>query len=544
MRTPLPFKRSPLAAAVLSSIIGLASSGQAAALELSFGDDSELSGNLDFTLGYANLFRTEDAQQSDLVPGFASGGLNYSSEARVPDAGDLVSQVFSGTAELGLAWRNLGLVSSVAYKYDTEIMSGDSIDPYDGSERPWSKATEDYSGNNLELLDAYIYASFELGENAAPLEIRAGKQVINWGEGLFFLDGVSVQVPLNINKLVTPGAELKEAYIGNNAIYAQLGVGDESSIEAYVQTNWNRAELPPAGTFYGSDAFFRGGDEAWAGKDALGINFPARNPDEEAKNGGQWGVAGHTTVGDTEFGLYYSRYHETMPFLTANVPAGISAFELAQFWPEELDMLGASWSTTLGSWSFAGEVAYRPDRPLFGDIVGKGYVSMDAGSDFLTNVHRNDTVTASFNGIWLGGPTLMGIDAQYALYQVGLDHISGDRSTLAVHSSITRESKGVALDPSHTPDSTAYGAAVNWGGTWQGWYPGTDLTLDVYLQHDIKGNSHFWGNYAEGRSLGAVSLIANIGNALEASATYSFTKQKNSDYEDQDTLGLSVNYKF
>jgi hypothetical protein len=524
-------------------MVAMTAASTAQAFSFDMGD--EVSGSLDITLGYANLFRTEDAQQSDLVPGFASGGLNYSSEARVPDSGDLVSQVLSATVEFSLDWRNYGLVTSTAYKYDTEIMNGDSIDPYDGSVRAWSKATEDYAGSNLELLDAYAYASFELGENAAPLEIRAGKQVINWGEGLFFLDGVSTQVPLNINNLVTPGSELKEAYIGNNAVYAQLGVGDESSLEAYVQADWNRAEFPPAGTFYGSDAFFRGGDEAWAGGGGNpALNFPARNPDEEARDSGQWGIAGHTILGDTEYGLYYSRYHETMPFLNAGVSAGVSAFELAQFWPEELDMIGASWSTTLGTWSFAGEVAYRPDRPLFGDIVGKGYVNMEPGVDFLTNVHRNDTFTASANGIWLGGPTLLGIDAQYALYQVGIDHISGDRSNLAIHSSITRESEGVPLDSSRTPDKTAYGAAVNWGGTWQGLYPGTDLTLDIYLQHDIKGNSHFWGNYAEGRTLGAVSLIANIGTALEASATYSFTDQSNSDYEDQDTIGLAINYKF
>lgn len=543
MQIATPSKRTPLSAAVLAAMVGMTAATTAQAFSFDLGD--EVSGSLDITLGYANLYRTEDAQRSDLVPGFASGGLNYSSEARVPDSGDLISQVVSGTAELGLDWRNFGLVTSAAYKYDTEIMDGDTIDPYDGSSRAWSKATEDYAGSNLELLDAYVFGNFELGENAAPLEVRAGKQVINWGEGLFFLDGVATQVPLNINKFVTPGAELKEGFIGNTALYGNMGIGDESSIEAYIQTEWNRTEFPPAGTFYGNDAFFRGGDEAWAGGAGdPALNFPARNPDQDAKDSGQWGIAGHTTLGDTEYGLYYSRYHETMPFLTANVPTGLSAFELAQFWPEEVDMFGASWSSTLGTWSFAGEIAYRPDRPLFGDIVGKGYVNTDPGEDFLTNVHYNDTITASANGIWLGGQTLLGIDSQVVLYQVGVDHISGDRSQLAMHNSITRESEGVALDTTRTPDKTAYGAAVNWAGTWQGIYPGSDLTLDVYLQHDIKGNSHFWGNYAEGRTLGSVSLIANIGNALEASATYSFTDQSNSDYEDQDTIGLAINYKF
>ena len=536
----LPSKRSPLAAAVFAGMVGLAAAAPAQAFNFDLGE--EVSGSLDITLGYANEFRTEDSQSEDLVP--FNRGLNYLSEARTPNAGDMVSQVFSATFELGLDWRNFGLVSSVAAKYDTEIMDK-QLDrgQLAGTGVQWSESTRKYAGNPVDLLDAYVWGSFEVGEN--PLEVRIGKQVVNWGEGLFFLDGVSSQVALNINKLVTPGAELKEAYIGNRGIFAQLGIGDASSMEAYVFEEWNRAEFPTQGTFYGSDAFFRGSMEVQGGDNILltpGAGIPTRDPDEPAKNSGQYGVNFKTTIGDTEYGLYYSRYHETFPFLRAT--GGASVFGLAQIWPEDLDMYGFSWSSTLGNWSFAGELAYRPDRPLFGDIVGKGYVNLNPGYEFLTNIHRNDTYSLTANGIWLGGPTIAGIDAQYALYQVGVDHISGDRSQLAPQNTITRDDKQTALSATVTPDKTAIGVAVNWGGTWQAIRPGTDLTLDLFVQQGLKGNSHFWGNFAENQTLYAASLIANIGNAWEASMVYSGMAQKTSDYEDGDTVSFAVNYKF
>ncbi|WP_432698086.1 DUF1302 domain-containing protein [Marinobacterium sp. YM272] len=526
MKPRLPFYRNKISQAVLAAVVGIANQSVAQAVELDFGKDSELSGSLNFTLGYATSYRATDANKAALDPAnnFANGGstVNYLSEARFPDAGDRISNVFKVVTEAEMSWRNYGIVGSVSQQYDTEIMDEDSVD-FAGNSAGWSDGAKDYAGNKLELLDAYVYGTFDVG--SSPLELRAGKQVINWGEGLFFGDGVATQVPLNINNLVTPGSELKEGYIGVESLYGQLGIGDYSSLEAYVQTNWRRTELPPRGTFYGDDFAFRGGDEV----DPL-LGVALRDPDQEADSAGQWGVAFRTALDNAEIGFYYSRYHETFPFFTANTP-GTSATMLAQYWPEEIDMFGASFATTLGSWSFNGEVAYRPNRPLF---MSFGSPDVFTNAE-LTNSEEHDTVTASVHGIWLGGPSVLGMDSQVVLVQVGADYVSGNLTNLAAHNSITDAA---------SVDDLAYGAAVEWTGTWQGIYPGTDLSLDIYLQHDIEGNSHFWGNFAEGRTLGAVSATAAIGTDIEASIGYSWTDQDNSQYDTQDVVNLSVNYKF
>ncbi len=526
LRTP-PFSKTPLAVALLGGSVAMLVAGPASAVEIDFGEDSEWSGKVDVTLGYAASIRAEDANSSAVNPA-TTDAPNFLSDARVPDSGDLISNVLKANAEVGLDWRNYGFVGNFAYQYDSEIMDQDSVD-FNGDSAPWTDAAEDHAGNAFDVLDAYFYGTFDVGEN--PLELRVGKQVINWGEALFFLDGVATQVPLNINKLVTPGSELKEAFIGVESAYAQMGIGDASSIEAYVQTNWRRTEFPPRGTFYGDDAFFRGGDEV---DPVLGV--PMRDADQEAGKGGQWGVSARTLVGDdTEIGVYYSRYHETFPFVQLTVPGSPSdrgSFTgLQQVWPEDLDMYGLSVATTLGTWSVSGELAYRPDRPLFKDINGA-----NGFSNGVNNVEEHDTIHASVHGIWLGGALPLGIDSQVLLVQLGADYIDGDLSNLAPHSSITRGSESV--------DDLAYGVAAEWTGTWQGAWPGTDVSLAVFLQKDLKGNSHFWGNFAEDRLLGTVSLTANIGNEWEASAGYTWVSQDNSHFETQDVVNLSVNYKF
>jgi hypothetical protein len=277
-----------------------------------------------------------------------------------------------------------------------------------------------------------------------------------------------------------------------------------------------------------------------------------RDADIEADNQGQWGISGRTMVGeDTEVGLYYSRYHETFAFvagsaggplvdsggdlillggLPTDIVAGTSLLGLHQVYPEDLEMIGMSVATTLGSWSINGELAYRPDRPLFTDPFSV------IGVPGAVNFEEHDTVSASVHGIWLGGALPLGIDSQVLLVQLGADYISGDLTNLSANSSITKEVL--------TPDDLAYGIALEWTGTWQGIRPGTDLALVIFLQKDIKGNSHFWGNFAEDRLLGGITLTANIGNDWEASAGYSWVDQDNSHFETQDVFNLSVNYKF
>ncbi len=512
-----------------------AASSSSIAAQLNFGDNSEVSGTIDTTLSYGASFRAEDSDAADLVPGFANLGLNYASEARVPDKGDLVSNVISVLGEIGIDYRNYGLSASVSYQYDNEIMNGDAADRLTGEKADWTDAAEDYAGSAINVSDAYVYGTFDVGEN--PLELRLGKQVINWGEGLFFFDGGAQQVPLNINKLTTPGSELKDAYVGVESLYGQLGVGDSASLEAYVHFNWRRTEFPPTGTFFGSDAFFRGGTEdVESSPEIFGIGIPARDRDIEPSESGQFGLAYRAFVGgDTEIGAYYSRYHETFPFIVFNEADGSSLFEASQYWPEDLDMYALSVSTTLGDWSFNSELAYRPDRPLF-TFLG---VTDEKGQ----GEEKHDSWHLSSHGIWLGGPTILGIDNQVALAQIGVDYIDGDTDNLAPNSSITRDAPGVAS--TQTADSTAYGLAVEWAGTWNNAVGnGNHLTLDIFLQKDISGNSHFWGNFAEDRLLGAVTLSASIGNDMETGLSYSFTEQEKSDYEDGDLLVFNFNYKF
>jgi hypothetical protein len=514
--------------------------------------DVELSA--DITLGYATSFRLEDP---DLKPG-TPGGANPNSlgEGYWNDKGDQVSNVLKANAELGAKWKNYGAVATLNYFYDFEIMNADKgfhmFNQYlTGPDDKFANDTEDVSGSDLELLDGYVYGTYDFSDMA--MEVRLGKQVINWGEGLFFVDGVSTQVPFNLAKLVLPGSEIKEAFIGLDGISVQLAPTDNLSLDAYYFASWEEHRFPGTGSFYGDDFFGPGTKESWAGAGPLlEYNFTGsingvvadnlKRSTDEADDNGQFGISGRYLVGDLELGLYYSRHHEFFPQLATTAATAAMGSQYYEVFPEDVDMYGASFATTLGTWSFNGEIAYRPDRTLFtntGVTIGSALYGLESYTG-----EEHDSIVGSVHGLGYYGGGLLGIDTNFYAVQLGWEHISGDTKNLQASYVVSRTD--VMFDGGYTEaDSDAFGVAAQWDATWQNaFFNGVDLTSSLFAQYDFSGYSHWWGNYAEGRLLTSLGLTADIGTAWEAGVTYARQDYDESHYAEQDTINFNVNYKF
>jgi hypothetical protein len=527
----------------------LVTAGPSAAAEFSL-LDGEVTGKLSMTLGYGLSVRTEDPITPELF-------VHPSSKADTTwnNSGDVVSNVGKVLAEVGLDYKNYGLVSNISYIYDTEIMAGGTgragtiADTGLGNE--WSDGAEETSGSSLELLDAYVYGTFE--PMGMPLEVRLGKQVINWGEGLYFMDGISTQVPFYIGKLVLPGSELKEAFIGVGAAYAQIAPTDSLSLGAYYQYEWQEHEFPGVGTFYGDDLFGPGGVEEWQNgflfplDDTTSVFVPGlKGSSSDASSDGQWGASGRYILGDWELGLYYSRYHHFFPQVKFETnqntvltdAAGnpimdlpLDGFVAREVFPEDQDMFGTSFSTSLGMWSVNGEIAYRPDN-----VLTDNYTELFGVANGVSG-EEHDTINASIHGIGLYGRGPLGIDSNVYMIQIGWDHINGDTSRLLANSYINRGELQFA-------DKDAFGLAAEWGATWQNVLQGLDITTALFVQYDFNGNSHYTGNFAEDRLLTSFGVTFNYGTGWEANLNYARADFADSVYEKQDTVNFSVNYKF
>tara|TARA_R110002050_G_scaffold105565_6_gene215315 strand:- start:1418 stop:3493 length:2076 start_codon:yes stop_codon:yes gene_type:complete len=294
-----------------------------------------------------------------------NGNLNY-------DKGESFSQLIKGTHELDVHYDGMGIFVRGMYYYDFAMMdndrswtnpiSGQVNDPCDDSEAKQQVCTD------VRLLDAYVYGNFDLGD--MPFSIRAGQQVISWGESTLIGHGISEINPVDIARLKAPGAELKEAFIPFGAIWGSLGVTDNFNIEAFYQYSWEKTILPPPGSYFSTNDFAGdGGDNnnvqlgfsgnpdidvttLMAGLNQIGgllrtgaINSDAaaqmylaystkitlRSPGETAEwqpdDGGQYGLRFSwylPELNETELSLYYVNYHSRRP-LFAGQTANFSA---------------------------------------------------------------------------------------------------------------------------------------------------------------------------------------------------------------------------
>ncbi|MEX0839578.1 MAG: DUF1302 family protein [Parvibaculum sp.] len=161
------------------------------------------------------------------------GRLNF-------DQGDLTSGIAKMTNDIQVKWENFTLFSRINSYYDAVL---DSDSSYARSNLVDGQAD---AARDIRLLDLYVAGNFDVG--GLPLTVRAGKQVINWGEGTFLLNGVNGSMPIDVGAFRRPGAEVKEGLLPVWALDASIGLPFNLSLEAFYQLQQAEYQLDRPGT--------------------------------------------------------------------------------------------------------------------------------------------------------------------------------------------------------------------------------------------------------------------------------------------------------
>lgn len=403
------FKKSPRALAPIvktsAAAVALALAGSAHAIQFDF--ENGLKGSFDTTISYGVSVRDQAPIQS--LIGIANGGrsrsVNEDDGNRAYKKGDLFANVLKGTHELDFKYEGWGFFARGTYFVDFTNRNKDTLGPI-GKKRV---------GQDARMLDAFITKSFDVGSN--KLRLRAGNQVISWGESTFIPNSINTINSVDLVKLRTPGSELKEAFLPTTSLLAQLSLTSSLSAEAFVLFNHDRTKLDPRGSYWSNNDFASddsdkvflsfGRRNDLTGKPAgnpvapttpqigataqqlFGVFDPAaavwapRSADRNPSDNGQYGVAFRylaSELNNTEFGLYYLNYHSRIPFLSGTkgtvtsvltgTPLGVPTGQTGTAdyyteYPENIRLIGLSFNTQgpLGT-ALQGEVSYRPNQPL------------------------------------------------------------------------------------------------------------------------------------------------------------------------------------
>lgn len=385
--------------------IGLALSGAATAEQFKF--ESGLTGSFDTTISAGVSIRTESPDRT--LIGIANGGTSRSVNE---DDGDRAykknrpfSELLKVTHDLELKYGEWGFFGRGLYFVDFKNRNNNALGPIG----------KDRIGSDARMLDAFVTRGFDL--YGTSVKVRAGQQVISWGESTFIPGGINVINPVDVSKLRVPGSELKEAFIPTSSILASFELTKNASLEYWAQFNHDKTKLDPRGSYWSNNDFASDdSDRVFVGfgrrNDLTGrtagnpipLATPTAGPVAQALYGpfdpaaaiwaprgvdrspsdhGQYGLALRylaTELNNTEFGLYYMNYHSRIPFfsgvkgtVTSVLTGGPLAAATGQTgtatyfaeYPSNIRMLGFSFNTQgpLGV-ALQGEISHRPNQPI------------------------------------------------------------------------------------------------------------------------------------------------------------------------------------
>ena len=579
----------------LATAVALGCCAQAQAVSFNIG---EIEGQFDSSLSVGASWGMRDADKS--LVGTVNGGTGQAStgdDGRLNfKKGETFSKIFKGLHDLELKYGDTGVFVRGKYWYDFELKDEDR----EFKQISDHNRKEGAKSSGAQILDAFVYHNYSLGD--LPGTVRAGKQVVSWGESTFIGNSINSINPIDVSAFRRPGAEIKEGLIPVNMLFASQSLTNQLTVEGFYQLEWDQTVLDNCGTFFGGDVAADGctnnytvGSPAIAPLQpiaaARGQGFVVtregvvvqRAGDRDARDSGQFGAALRWLGDDTEYGLYFMNYHSRTPMvgtITANTnlatiggiaaaaPAGFGS-ALAQStmlgrgqyyldYPEDIRLYGASFSTTLPTGTaWTGEISYRPNAPvqlnttdltlaLINPIAGNAAspISSSFGAD--NKGYRRKEITQIQSTMTQFFDQVLGAERLTLVGEAAIVHVGGleDKSKLRYGRDSVYGAYGFQGDTDGFVTSTSWGYRARAILDYNNVFAGINLKPNLSWSHDVAGYGPN-GLFNKGAKAISVGVDADYRNTYTASLSY--TDFFGGDYNtltDRDFLALSFGVNF
>lgn len=340
------------------------------------------------------------------------GDLNYR-------YGGLTSAVTKFSTDITLSKDNWVFKAAALAYFDPHNFSFEDTNP-DTTYQPYHtlrpRNVANDAGKDWVLKDLLVNTKFNLFDH--DFNATVGYQHVRWGEStLVALNSVSEINAPDARLLYQPGTQIAEVFRPTPAVLINTALPGGINLDAVYLFGWDYAHVPEGGEFY---APYNVIGEPYAslmlGQFHVDPNSEQRLPSigadisdtsftipfrygTHARSQGQFGFKLNYYAADfnngTEFDLYFLNYHSRLPYLSFNaanatciqpttvdflqalndckgfkaLPGGLEPFPVSTMsgfldYPEDIHMIGMSFNTTVGKWSLAGELSYRPNLPV------------------------------------------------------------------------------------------------------------------------------------------------------------------------------------
>ncbi|AZE80496.1 DUF1302 domain-containing protein [Pseudomonas synxantha] len=579
----------------LATAVALGCCAQAQAVSFNIG---EIEGQFDSSLSVGASWGMRDADKS--LVSTVNGGTGQAStgdDGRLNfKKGETFSKIFKGLHDLELKYGDTGVFVRGKYWYDFELKDEDR----EFKQISDHNRKEGAKSSGAQILDAFVYHNYSLGD--LPGTVRAGKQVVSWGESTFIGNSINSINPIDVSAFRRPGAEIKEGLIPVNMLFASQSLTNQLTVEGFYQLEWDQTVLDNCGTFFGGDVAADGctgnytvGNPAIAPLQpiaaARGQGFVVtregvvvqRAADRDARDSGQFGAALRWLGDDTEYGLYFMNYHSRTPTvgtITANTnlatigaigaaaPPGFGS-ALAQStmlgrgqyyldYPEDIRLFGASFSTTLSTGTaWTGEISYRPNAPvqlnttdltlaLVNPIAGNTASPIRSAFGADNKGYRRKEITQIQSTMTQFFDQVLGAERLTLVGEAAVVHVAGleDKSKLRYGRDSVYGAYGFEGDTDGFVTSTSWGYRARAILDYNNAIAGVNLKPNLSWSHDVAG---YGPNGLFNKGAKAISVGVDADYRSTYTASLSYTDFFGGDYNtltDRDFLALSFGVNF
>jgi hypothetical protein len=531
-----PAWRLTALASALLTLPGLAQAGS-----LDFGGGTSLQYTV--TLNYALGVRLSDPNAA-LVNGPVSAATGLPSTVNQDDgdrnfkSGSLINNRISARLEADLHHDNLGVFVrgdgfyDQAYHHPNDNDSPDTVNKA-GPNTQFSGDARYFQGNRARLLDAYAYGDWRFG--GKDLNVRLGRQVVGWGESLFFPNIAGAQGPADATRANIPGTEVKDILLPVNQAMATLALSHDLTLLGYTQFQYRPTELDPVGDYFSyTDVVGPGAQfiRAFALAPGVSYNIPSAG-EQRPSDWGQWGLGLRYNLGVTELGFYQLRYDDKNPSVFTNyapvvlapgAPPTVLPVSYNIRYADGIDLSGVSVSSSIGPVNVAGEVSYKNGVPLL--------VNSPAGPVAM----RGKATQAQASAIYIIGPSFLAREIDLVGEAAWL-HVNGVEG--ASTGSLVNSRNAWAYEGT---------ATFNYPNVFNGW----DLAVPLSWAHAVTGTAAVPGAFGSlvghGDERASVGLTFTYLSRLEVATSYNaFLGSANPathPLADRDYVALNLKYRF
>jgi hypothetical protein len=464
----------------------------------------------DNTVKYNLMVRVAD-QDKDILSDPAFGRVSDDADLNFAQ-GSIVSNRLDLVTEFDAVWRDrLGVRFSAAGWYD-HAYSGKSDHPglnkyYPGGPaNTWgalsakvgryTDTTEEYHYLGGEVLDAFAFAQFELGEISG--NFRGGRHTVFWGNSLAVggaTHGIAGSMTsLDLGKaLSVPGIDAQELFMPSSKLSTVLQLTNNLTLNAYWSLEYQENRLAQMGSYFSATEIVTEDAEFLVARPGSAAGSPrfglVKTGDETPDAKDEWGInlLYYFDAWALDASITYLNYNDKLPHGIAGYqglpdplkPDAVGVGEFKWTYKDDIDLYGISLNKEIAGFSFGLDFVRRENAPLPSDLLASASLTpaqFDAAdsSNYIGPV--GDTNHVVLNGTYLLAPS--------RLYQGGSLLFEVTASWL---DKVTENEEKLSANISE--DRVATSAQLVFAPQWFQVLRSTDLTMPLSVAYTIDGNA-------------------------------------------------------